>query len=932
MTEKRYDGFISYSHAADGRLAPALQKALQKLAKPWYRRRSLEIFRDETGLSVDPHLWGAIVKALDNAEWFVLLTSPLAAQSEWVNREIEHWKANRSVDRILPVVTDGHWEWDEKTGDFTPDSDAVPRALRGVFADEPRHLDLRWARHETQLDLRDSRFRNSVAEVAAPLHGRSKDEIEGEDVRQHKRTVRIAWSATATLAVLTVAAVVAGLFAVNNANRAEQRRIQAESQRLANYSQNEPAASDLAFLLAAHGYRLNDNALTETALFRAVTDVPAAIKQRIGTNGAAAAVAISEVADRVWIGTAEGDLTVHRFSDGAEVARADDLFRHGVVAMARLGDDKVVATDGTTTATLDGDLKRSLMRSAPGAISSLAVDPKTGRVAAGSVTGTVFVWPPDRPMPSTTFAGIPNVEDDDFVGIPSLAWTPDGGLIVAGLDGSMRRYNVDAPNPPVWERSETAGATGWLSAVTVLADGTVVTGGTDGTIAFLSAATGFPTAADSKLRHAGAIRGLASTGDTPDNGSVASVGDDGNLLFFDHLTGERVLAPILVDEVAVSVAWNVKNPLLGVTGGQDGATLIDYGADLLPAVAHTVSGWDDVGAVAMSPDGARLAVVRALRSPSGDMLGSELILTNPIEPDPSDPSVPMDGIVMQLTFTADGGHVLAGTSDGNVTVWDGEAADAATTEVAAGEVVSQLAVSPDDVTVATGSMEMDVDSSQQTPIRLWRFDGLKLVESGQIEQDTFGYGLAYSPDGKRLVIGGMNSFNIHSLDGGDAVTVELTDDSPRSLAISPDGKTLAVGLFSGPVRFFDLQTGRPTGDEIRQAERATAIAFRDNKVLVTVGSDGSFKLWDLISLRSLSGQTLSALSADTTEALSKAPSLGMSSDLAVTASFVDGRLVKWSLNPDDWIADGCEEHSRELTDGEKNRFGLEAAVPVCPRR
>ena len=101
MTDMRYDGFISYSHAADGRLAPALQKALQKLAKPWFRRRSLEVFRDETGLSVDPHLWGAIVKALDDSEWFLLLTSPMAAQSEWVNREIEHWKANRPIDRNL---------------------------------------------------------------------------------------------------------------------------------------------------------------------------------------------------------------------------------------------------------------------------------------------------------------------------------------------------------------------------------------------------------------------------------------------------------------------------------------------------------------------------------------------------------------------------------------------------------------------------------------------------------------------------------------------------------------------------------------------------------------------------------------------------------------------------------------------------------------
>ena len=123
----RYDAFISYSHAADGRLAPALQRALQQMAKPWYRRRSLEIFRDETGLSVDPHLWGAIVAALDDAEWFVLLTSPLAAQSEWVT---------------------------EQTGDFTADSDAVPP--------------------EQQLDPRDSRFRNAVAEVAAPLNGKPR--------------------------------------------------------------------------------------------------------------------------------------------------------------------------------------------------------------------------------------------------------------------------------------------------------------------------------------------------------------------------------------------------------------------------------------------------------------------------------------------------------------------------------------------------------------------------------------------------------------------------------------------------------------------------------------------------------------------------------------------------------------------------------------
>ena len=79
-----YDAFISYSHAADGELAPSLQRGLQRLARPWYRVRSLRVFRDETGLSVNPHLWSSIEQALDDSRYLVLLASPEAAQSPWV--------------------------------------------------------------------------------------------------------------------------------------------------------------------------------------------------------------------------------------------------------------------------------------------------------------------------------------------------------------------------------------------------------------------------------------------------------------------------------------------------------------------------------------------------------------------------------------------------------------------------------------------------------------------------------------------------------------------------------------------------------------------------------------------------------------------------------------------------------------------------------
>lgn len=60
-----FDAFVSYSHPANGKLAPAIRRGLQQLTKPWYRRRALTVFLDRTGLEVTPGLWSTIVRALD---------------------------------------------------------------------------------------------------------------------------------------------------------------------------------------------------------------------------------------------------------------------------------------------------------------------------------------------------------------------------------------------------------------------------------------------------------------------------------------------------------------------------------------------------------------------------------------------------------------------------------------------------------------------------------------------------------------------------------------------------------------------------------------------------------------------------------------------------------------------------------------------------
>ena len=131
---RRYHAFMSYSRAADGRLAPALQSALQRFAKPWYRRQILRVFRDQTSLEMTPDVWPAIRRILDDSEFFILLASPGAAQSEWVALEVEHWLARKPLDHVLMVLTSGSLTWDPSTNRFDRRSDALPPALLSMPA------------------------------------------------------------------------------------------------------------------------------------------------------------------------------------------------------------------------------------------------------------------------------------------------------------------------------------------------------------------------------------------------------------------------------------------------------------------------------------------------------------------------------------------------------------------------------------------------------------------------------------------------------------------------------------------------------------------------------------------------------------------------------------------------------------------------------
>jgi WD40 repeat protein len=197
-----------------------LESALKRFGKPWYKLWAARLFRDKSNLPVSHALWSVIEQALGESEYFLLMASPEAAGSEWVQKEVAYWKEKRSAATLLIALTGGDLRW--AGADFDWDTtDAIPKLLKGAFADEPRHVDLRWARSEEQLSSRHPRFREDVADIAAALHGISKDEMIGEEIRQHRRTMAIARGVG--VALLSATAVSLGLYAQAIYRRDEAR-------------------------------------------------------------------------------------------------------------------------------------------------------------------------------------------------------------------------------------------------------------------------------------------------------------------------------------------------------------------------------------------------------------------------------------------------------------------------------------------------------------------------------------------------------------------------------------------------------------------------------------------------------------------------------------------------------------------------------------
>jgi TIR domain len=182
MGADRYDVFLSYSHA-DAALAERISRRIRNYRPPraaGLPRRKLEVFRDRERLTANPDLAQLLADTVGVSTHLVLLASPSAAQSEYVDKEVATFLERKSLAGISVVACRGE----------LPEN--LPPALRARVG-EPLYIDLREAGRRT--------FRLETLRLIAALHGVDYSELRREDDLRRLRNRGLAVAATVMLAI-----------------------------------------------------------------------------------------------------------------------------------------------------------------------------------------------------------------------------------------------------------------------------------------------------------------------------------------------------------------------------------------------------------------------------------------------------------------------------------------------------------------------------------------------------------------------------------------------------------------------------------------------------------------------------------------------------------------------------------------------------------
>lgn len=213
----KYKAFISYSHG-DERWALWLHKALETYRVPKHlvvkhglpSNRLIPIFRDRDELASSIDLSATITDALKESENLIVICSPTAAESRWVNEEVIQFKRMGKAQQVFCLLVG-------EPGQSFPSGTLINYDVQGrVCSEEVEPL---------AADARLDGKQDAKLKIIAGLLGIGLDELKQRELRrQHQRMGVLLGLSLAIALVMSVLLVAA----IDARNDAEKRRLQAE--------------------------------------------------------------------------------------------------------------------------------------------------------------------------------------------------------------------------------------------------------------------------------------------------------------------------------------------------------------------------------------------------------------------------------------------------------------------------------------------------------------------------------------------------------------------------------------------------------------------------------------------------------------------------------------------------------------------------------
>jgi WD40 repeat protein len=904
----RYRAFISYSRA-DRAAAKDLQAKLERYVLPralrWIKpglrhdpRPLRPVFRDEDELVPGQDLPERIRAGLAGSEYLLVICSPAAARSVWVNREILDFARLGRSQNILAIVVAG------QPHAASPDSECLPPALRFQLerrADglldvsdvpaEPLWVDWREAtRSDRTVFLRV---------VAALLSLASLDELVRRDARRRQNRARqlVAAASAAVVALLSILVVAVGAIQQEKANDSQTLADLARS--AADNDDYEVAARySLAGLSVHQPVFLNyDDAPSEEILARVVESSPVRRALTKHTD-AVYAVALSLDGKTAVSGSADKTARLWDTQSGREIG--DALQHNGVVySVAFSPDGTRVATaswDGHARVWNVADQREiAVMAEANGVpagdgvhnVNSVAFNPRNGNLlATASQDGYVRLWnattghPYGRPMRQWGPAGAERPQhayavafspDGQFIvsagndaslnkwrvadqslvrtfaveraDVISVAFSPDGKTLAAALGNSV----VELWDPNGGKRPELRTDAGFIAGLAFSKDSrTLATGSTDHTARLWDLAS---------HRQVAIFRGsedsVWSVALAPDGTTLMTGSLDGVVRFWDVLSGRKI--GVLAHSGFVNaVAFSAHDGSVATGSDDHFADVWDSASGRLTAAIRASTG--SVDAVALDPIGRRWL---ATGSSDGRAVIWDIASSAPVTGE----TLALGGDVTAVAFSPDGRYLAAASNKGILLAWDIQRRTARWPPIAGLGGLASVAFSPHGDLIATGS-----DDHTARVFRAASGDQIQAFPVSVASVNS----VAFSPDGRWLAAGvGRQAMTQNGLTkgatlvwdtkGGRRLAELPQQDAVKSLAFFPDSNRLATGSNDGTARIWDIANSRQIDVITDHRREVTSVAVASDGGTIITGSKDSTARLRQISVARERGEALARL-------------------------------------------------------------------------